>query len=326
MVTVSKKSDVEFQPRDLAILRGLFDARIATIHHLSTLYFDGRLEAARKRVQKLKAAGIINERPRKATEPSIHCLTRRAFEMLEQHGVLKEFPSVGWSHLEKRARISELTLKHELELMDCRAALTAASGKNGYEIAEFTAWPKLIEFVARDSGGKQILVKPDAFIRIQGTDASGRFEDMFWLELDRSTEEQRRLVERAACYRDFYFRGGLASRFGRPRSEFKQFPFVVLFVFKNAERRNNTAERLLQSTPPIRNQVWLTTLKEMTKDPLGPIWVKPGDYSRLTAGTAFDPAVRRNQWGYRRQPEREDFIEINIQKHRLLASTPGDEK
>jgi hypothetical protein len=325
MVTASKKSDVEFQPRDLAILRGLFDARIATIHHLSTLYFGGRLEAARKRVQKLKAAGIINERPRKATEPSIHCLTRRAFEMLDKHGVLKDYPSVGWSHLEKRARVSELTLKHELEVMDCRAALTVAAERSGYTIVEFTAWPKLIEFVARDSAGKDTLVKPDGFIRIQGNDASGRFEDSLYLELDRSTEEQQRLIERAACYRDFYFRGGLASRFGRPRSEFKQVPFVVLFVFKNAERRNNTAERLLQSTTPIRNQVWLTTLKEMTSDPLGPIWVKPGDYSRLTAGTKFDPATRRNQWGYRRQPEREEFIEKNIPRHRLLASPPGGE-
>jgi Replication-relaxation len=326
MVTASKKSELEFQTRDLAILRGLFDSRIATIHHLSTLYFGGRLEAARKRVQKLKAAGIINERPRKATEPSIYCLPRRAFEILEKHGVLREYPSVGWTHLEKRARVSELTLKHELEVMDCRASLSAAAEQGGYRIAEFSTWPKLFEFMARDSAGKELLVKPDGFIRIQGTDAGGGFEDMFFLELDRSSEEQQRLIDRAVCYRDFYFRGGLASRFGRPRTEFKQFPFVVLMVFKNAERRNNTAERLLQSAAPIRNQVWLTTLKELTNDSLGSIWVKPGDYSRLTTGTAFDPAVRRNQWGYRRQPEREDFIEKNIQKHRLLASASGDEQ
>jgi hypothetical protein len=91
MVTALKKSELEFQARDLAILRGLFDSRVATIHHLSTLYFGGRLEAARKRVQKLKAAGILNERPRKATEPSIYCVSRRAFEILEKHGVLREY-------------------------------------------------------------------------------------------------------------------------------------------------------------------------------------------------------------------------------------------
>jgi hypothetical protein len=96
-------------------------------------------------------------------------------------------------------------------------------------------------------------------------------------------------------------------------------------VLKNPERRNNTAERLLQGTPPIRNQVWLTTFKEITGDPLGPVWVKPGDYSRITAGTAFDPAVRRNQWGYRRQPEREEFVEKNIPKHRLLTSSAEGE-
>lgn len=326
MVTASHKPDIEFQERDLAILRGLFDSRIATIHHLSTLYFGGRLEAARKRIQKLKAAGIIHERPRKVTEPSIYCLSRRGFEMLDTHGVLKEFPSVGWSQLEKRARVSELTLAHELQVMDCRASLTAAAQITGYSISEFSTWPRLFEFVARDSVGTQLLVKPDGFIRIQGTDASGRFEDMFFLELDRSTEEQRRLVERASCYRDYYVRGGLASRFGHPRSEFKQFPFVVLMVFQNAERRNNTAERLLQITPPIRNQVWLSTFHEMTTDPLGPIWVKPGDYLRVTNGTPFDIEHRRNLDGYRRQPEREELVEKNIQKHRLLVATArGDQ-
>jgi Replication-relaxation len=323
MVTAVKKFDIDFQERDLAIVRGLFDSRIATIHHLSALHFEGRLEAARKRVKKLKRAGIIHERPRRATEPSIHCLTRKAFEMLEKHGVLAEYPPISWSQLEKRARVSPLTLKHELEVMDCKAAITTAAVREGFAVTEFCTWPKLFEFVARDSVGKQTLVKPDGFLRLQGNDKNGRFEDAFFLEVDRSSEDQGRLAERAACYRDYYFRGGLASRFGRPRSEYKQFPFVVLMVFKNSERRNNTAERLLQIVPSIHNQVWLSTLKEATTDPLGAIWVKPTDYARLTTGTEFDVERRRSFQGYRRQPEREEFVEKNIVKHPLL--TPSAE-
>ena len=305
----------------MAIIRGLFDSRIATIHHLSTLYFGGRLEAARKRIQKLKAAGFVHERPRKATEPSIHCLTRKAFAILSERGVLAEYPAIGWSQLEKRARVSPLTLKHELEVMDCRSAITAVAQKAGYSISEFSTWPKLFEFVARDSVGRAILVRPDGFIRIQGRDTDGAFEDAFFLELDRSSEDLGRLAERASCYRDYYLRGGLASRFGRPRTEFKQFPFVVLMVFKTAERRNNTAERLLQIVPPVHNQVWLSTLAEVVADPLGAIWVKPSDYARLTTGTPFDPARHRDLSGYRRQPEREAFVEANIRKHRLLSPT-----
>jgi hypothetical protein len=326
MESVADKNGVQLQERDLAILRGLFDSRVATIHHLSTLYFGGKIMAARKRVQKLKEAGIIIERPRRATEPIVHCLGKKAFQILEEAGILKEYPSVGWSHLEKRARVSKMTLDHELNVMDVRAALTSTAEAAGYSVVEFATWPKLFQFMANQPGTGEVLVKPDGFIRIQGEDADGQFEDMFFLEVDRSSEEQETLALRAACYRDFYTRGGLASRFGRPRTEFKQFPFVVLMTFKNAERRNNTAERLLLNHPPIRNQVWLSTLKEVTTDPLGPIWVKPGDYLKLTEGTEFDVEHRRYLTGYRRQPEREAFIERSIPKHPLLTplSTRSD--
>jgi hypothetical protein len=307
-----------FQDRDLQILRGLLDSRVATIHHLAKLYFEGRLDAARKRIQKLKAAGAIHERPRRSTEPAIYCLGRRSFQILEAHGILAEYPKVGWSHLEKRARVSELTLRHELEVMDVRAAMTAAIRAGGYKVNEFTTWSRLFEFVATQSGAGRVLVKPDGFIRIGGQNAEGDFENMFFLEVDRSTEEQEVLALRAAYYHDYFERGGFARRFGRPRAEYKRFPFVVLMTFKNAERRNNTAERLLLHHPPIRNQVWLTTLKEVTTDPLGPIWIKPGDYARLTAGTAFNVKNRRHLKEYRRRTEREEFVERSVIKHSLL--------
>jgi Replication-relaxation len=320
MQTTADKFGVEFQVRDLAILRGLLDSRVATIHHLSTLYFGGRLEAARKRIQKLKMAGVINERPRRSTDPSVHCLTRKAFGILEQHGILADYPNVGWAHLEKRARVSEFTLGHELEVMDVKAAFTSAAEKGGFTVVDFATWPKLFEFVANQPGVGEVLIKPDGFIRVQGGDVSGRFEDMFFLEVDRSTEEQERLATRAMCYRNYYERGGLASRFGRPRSEYKQYPFVVLITLKNAERRNNTAERLLLSYPQVRNQVWLSTLTEVTANPLGPIWVKPSDYLKVTQDTPFDIESRRHTTIYRRQPEREELVEKVIRKHRLLTS------
>jgi hypothetical protein len=319
MTALIDNLDLEIQPRDLILLRGLLDSRVATIHHLSALYFEGRLEAARKRVQKLKAARIVHERPRRSTDPAVYFLTRKAFRILDAHGVLRNYPNIGWTNLEKRARVSELTLKHELEVMDVRSALTATLEKCGHSVVEFATWPKLFQFMARQPGIGDVLVKPDGFIRIQGNDADGGFEDMFFLEVDRSTEEQQILASRASCYRDYYERGGLANRFGHPRSAFKQFPFVVLMTFKNAERRNNTAEQLLRILPPIRNQVWLSTLGEVTSNPLGPIWVKPAGYAKITQGTLFDVERRQESKGYRRQPEREELVEATIEKHCLLG-------
>jgi hypothetical protein len=71
------------------------------------------------------------------------------------------------------------------------------------------------------------------------------FENTFFVEVDRSTETQDALARGALCYLDYYRRGGLAEPFGHDPTQYKDFPFRVLMIFKTAERRNNAAERLL---------------------------------------------------------------------------------
>src|SRR5438093_8265885 len=102
---------IALQPRDFLILRGLFDSRIMTLSHISRLYFEGRDEAAKKRVQKLKAAALISERARRAYDRSILSLTRKGFEALFDGGQLSQFPKQSWKTLEKRMQVSEMTLR-----------------------------------------------------------------------------------------------------------------------------------------------------------------------------------------------------------------------
>jgi len=66
----TKADALKLQPRDLVLLRGLFESRVMTTDHAAALYFDGKGEAAKKRLQKLKSAGFIAERPRRTFEPS----------------------------------------------------------------------------------------------------------------------------------------------------------------------------------------------------------------------------------------------------------------
>ena len=90
-------------------------------------------------------------------------------------------------------------------------------------------------------------------------------------------------------------------------------------VFKSAERRNNTAARLLQGEQPIFKQVCLATLADVTRDPFGAVWVRPFDYREATRGTQFDADIPHETWQYKRQAEREAFIEKHVQKHSILA-------
>ena len=86
-----------------------------TAAHIAAIYFDGRKEAAKKRLQKLKAAGLIAERKRRVSEPSVLFLTRKAFILLNSNGQLSDYPPLGANSFEARANVSELTLRHELE-------------------------------------------------------------------------------------------------------------------------------------------------------------------------------------------------------------------
>ena len=63
------------------------------------LYFEGRNEATKKRLQKLKAAGLVGERKRQAFEPSVLFLTRNGLTLLREHGRRKEALARGASRL-----------------------------------------------------------------------------------------------------------------------------------------------------------------------------------------------------------------------------------
>lgn len=287
---------IALQPRDLAVLLGFFESRIMTLAHVAAIYFEGRTEAAKKRLQKLKSAGFLAERPRRAYHPSILFLTRKSFEVLAEGGYLDHYPPLIWSNLEKRARVSDLTLRHELDVMDVKAAFYNATKNSNISIKEFITWPLLCSFQAAPGEGRQpMTVKPDGFARIHVTTPTGVMEHVVYLEVDRSTEVLDTLITRAVCYRDWFRRGGLAVRAGRPAKEFEQFPFRVLVVVRTEERRNNLCERLLALKPPILSQVWLTTKMEAVSDPFDAIWARPVDLRECHQGPANASSARRQR-------------------------------
>ena len=320
-----KSDSVRLQDRDLTLLRGLFECRVMTIGHAAVLHFEGKGEAAKKRLQKLKAAGLIGERPRRIFDLSTLFLARKGLELLQKHGILAEYPSFDLPVLERRARVSDRTVQHELEVMDIKSAFHTAIRKSPiFTVDRFSTWPKLHEFKAYrlDSGGMQIDVKPDGFIRIheKETGTKGFFYEYF-LEVDRSTEQLDILVNRAGAYLNYYRSGGYAVRNGVPHTAFKDFPFRVLIVLKTADRRNNLAEMLSQNIPPILTQTWLTTREEVVSDPLGAVWILPKDYRDTTKGTPFYNDRPNYGFAYQRQSERDAFVEAKVLKRKLLEAT-----
>jgi hypothetical protein len=305
----------KLQERDVHILRGFFESRVMRAEHASALFFEGRDESAKKGLQRLKRAGLIAERPRKPWEPAVLYLASRALVILEERGILLEYPRFSLPALERRAKVSDRTLAHELAVMDAKAALCRVIAQvPNLSVAEFTTWPLLNQFeVLRQ------LQEPDGFIRIREQNEDGVFEHCFFVEIDRSTEVQEILGARASCYRHYNQSGLFAERMGGSREKPEEYPFRVLFILKTEERRNNTAETLLRLNPPIFTQVWLATLDDVMCDPLGTIWVRPVDYRDATADTAFSPERRDTQRAYLRNAARETFVRQNVKLSNLLS-------
>jgi hypothetical protein len=274
------QSEIEIQPRDIALLLDLFVSRVMTLAHIAELHFEGREEAAKKRVQKLKAAGFITERPRKARDPSVLILAPAGHAMLMERGHLADFPRLSSQAFAKRSRVSDLTIRHELAVMDVKAALAPAIHQMpGFKVIEFSTWPLLCEFQAQPDHYTTVRVRPDGFIRVEETTlVSEVYEHAFYLEVDRGTETLDTLAKKALCYRHHYASGGYAVSRGGLRGQFSEYPFRVLIVLPGNERRNNLIERLLSLQPPIETQVWATTANDLSADPLGAIWIRPRDH------------------------------------------------
>lgn len=316
---------LELQERDLEIFRGLFESRLMTLDHIARLYFENQYEAAKKRIQRLKTERFLRERPRRVYEPSILHLSRRAFDELLRRGYLKEYPKFAWNQLEDRARVSDLTLRHELAVLEVKTAVSCAARSAPHlELLEFSTWPALYQFEAAQPprpgiySNSGVVIKPDGFVRLyEHTEEGETFEHFLFLEVDRSTEPRDTLALRTYGYQHYYRCGGLAVRYGHNPEDYKDFPFRVLIVLPNDERRNNMAERLLQNTPPVLTMVWLTTFAEITTNPLGAIWMRPIDYRDITTGTPYDPG-RERTGAYRRQPEREEIVGQALKNQRLF--------
>jgi hypothetical protein len=290
-----------------------------TLAQATSLYFDGKYDAACKRLQTLKAHGYIGDQRSRVGEASTLHLTKKAFDHLSVEGKLADYPRLTQEQFARRSRIKDSTLKHELSVMDVRVAVaTAIAAGAPHRIEEFTCWPLLSQFTAMHPIQRnRITVWPDAFLRISEAGGNER-EYSFFLEVDRSNEVQQVLVDKALCYRDFYARGGFAQRCGGTPEQFKEYPFRLLIVLQNPERRNNLAERLMNCTPPVKYQAWLTTLDEVLRDPLGRIWICPSAYGQATAGTAYSPEHWRARKTYVRRPEREKLVEDQTVKQTLF--------
>lgn len=259
--TPAQEPSIAIQKRDLLILHEIAESPACLRRHIAAAFFEGRYEAAKKRLQALAKAGYVENADTSKTGRSIVCLTAKGRETLREEGF--EIADAAASTPPERFRL------HEMMLADCRAALLSLAQRHDYDI-EFTHGPDAAFAVDCNEHHRIESVRPDGFARIEcRTSASSA---NFFLELDRGTETLGHLLHLAEQY-DTYRRSGdfktrISSR-GGPG-------FRVLLVVASRKRLHNVAEALSKKTK-IRTLVWLSTFEDFKRSPAGTIWQCPAD-------------------------------------------------
>jgi hypothetical protein len=268
-------------PRDVRILRDLFDSRVLTANQIADIHFASSPNAAKQRLWAMKKVGLISGRfGSPASEPQPLRLTRGGFDLLRQRGHLDDYPRLTWVTMSKRLKVSDLTLAHELDVGSVKAAFHRAARERGdTKIDLAVTWPRLLRFRVRPPHQTESAnVSPDGFIRLTHTGDDQVVRQMdFFIEVDRSTETLSRIVERMQGYVAYFSTGGYAKRQGVSDAQAKDFPFRVLWTFKTKARMDSFLRACREHTRPIYRMAWTAVFDDALADPLGAFWRRPVD-------------------------------------------------
>lgn len=256
---------ISIQPRDVEILSEIAESPACSRNHIALALFDGRYEAAKKRVQQLAKAGLVANNDRSLKGRSILRITQEGLEIV---GSLQSFDH------SKTQPISPRMHQHEKMLADVRFALKGAAKQAGFDICFRTAPEETSFSVFCADHGREETVRPDALAELhRETDG---YRHTFFLEIDRSTETQGHLIHLGNQYRSLKKSRRFIGEANHPYDRTKV-SFRVLLIVRSRQRMTNSGANFCRFAG-INTLVWITTIDEFLQDPFGAIWQCPVDF------------------------------------------------
>lgn len=216
---------IHLQNRDFHIIRELGCCRFLTLPQIADLCFEGKREAAKKRLQKLQRGGIVKRHSLGILVSSVYFLSAKGFRLTKRELPESLTPSV-----------PALTMfRHEKSVRNFRAAIMRDAKREGIEIPVFSLNPKDLRFeignrVLRSEGYFEIILDKKVF--------------RYFVEVDLGTEAHAIVVARVVQYQQLFKSGLFAYRRGGDPEAFQLFPFRVLFLFSSDGRLRSFLARL----------------------------------------------------------------------------------
>lgn len=191
---------------------------------------------AKERLKKLTDARLLVSRPHAILDRGVRFVYLPGPELIEHPSRLKH--------------ASPITVNHQLGLVEARIAFE--------RVSRVTRWAS-----DKELAGLKLGVIPDAYVECAvDTSSIGAF-----LEYDRGTETNARVVTKVRGYLDLALSGRFEKTFARK--------FFRLMLVTDSPRRLQTLSRNIAAV--TNKVVRLTTLNELaTHGPLAPIWRRAG--------------------------------------------------
>lgn len=294
MIMTKKAAPFVFQPRDIDILKAIYEHRFLTRTLVLPLFGvevtndDTNLD---RRLRKLTAAGYVRRLPRENRRSEfVYALTAAGAEILERHQL--PLLSANWS--EKNRDVKTLFVEHTLMVARFYVAVSIGLKElpglalDHYEresrprgqYAMLRAW--------RNERGQPRKVNPDALLILDGVHPGAHF-----LEADQSTMGLNyRMADKFEDYAALYREKRHGELFGVES-------FRVCVVAKSSQRASNLLNLLIDGTeirPEERKLFWFTTeetYRDCPSNALATVWRSADQPSELRA-LVGSPLPRRS--------------------------------
>jgi hypothetical protein len=224
------KNGFQLQDGDSELIHYVFQLRIATVDHLSSL--SGRsVRALWNRLLKLKNRRYLAAVAR-FMQKQVYAIGSQGVGVLIEHG----YAPVDLKDARLRHReLTEFGIRHSLFIADIHARLMLLKRSGPIRLARWREGPALWDTVTTPSAGAAIPIRPDAYFILKPAGLpEGKNMFHFFLEADRSTMSHSRMAQKIPGYLAYYEQG----------RHTKQHPGMKAFVVATVTETRRRAEEL----------------------------------------------------------------------------------
>jgi hypothetical protein len=245
-------------PRDLAVLKAVYEYRALTHSQLTRLVFENNHPSiATRRLYTLYHNGYLERmflpaRGGVAVSPTVYLLGEKGAHTLSLRG---EYLNFYWS--KDHLKIGTLFLSHSLAISEFRLNATLACRAAGIPILEWRGERELkkdydkMTVTSPTGATRTIPIIPDSYFVLQTPQGKRHFV----LELDRGTMEGKRFKTKVEGYTEYFKSGAYKERFGTKSLR-------VLTVTESPRRMKNL--KAITERAGGKSRFWFASLDTLT--------------------------------------------------------------